>query len=107
MGGLLEFRKVAEHADLYYIPMAPHNVASPIGTVAAAHVCAAIPNFLVMEYHAHDIPWWADLVDGERPIRDGFMPLNDRPGHGLTLNEDVARAHLKPGYSYFGDEARA
>ncbi len=24
-------------------------------------------------------------------------------GHGLTLNEDVARAHLKPGTSFFGD----
>jgi len=42
MGGLLEFKKVADHANLYYIPMAPHNVASPIGTVAGAHVCAAI-----------------------------------------------------------------
>ena len=37
MGGLLEAKKVADHADLYYIPMAPHNVASPIGTVAGAH----------------------------------------------------------------------
>ena len=106
MGGLLEFHKVAAHADLYYIPMAPHNVASPIGTVACAHVCAAIPNFLVMEYHAHDVAWWSDLVDGDRPIQDGFMPLSNRPGHGLTLNEGVARTHLKKGYSYFGDEAR-
>ena len=39
--------------------VAPHNVASPIGTVASAHVCASIPNFLVIEYHAHDVPWWA------------------------------------------------
>ena len=64
MGGLAEAKKVADHADLYYIPIAPHNVASPIGTVAGAHVCAAMNNFLVMEYHAHDVPWWGDLVDG-------------------------------------------
>lgn len=107
MGGLMEFKKVADHADLYYIPMAPHNVASPVGTVASAHVCAAVNNFLVMEYHAHDVPWWSDLVEGDPPITDGYIHLNSRPGHGLTLNEDVARAHLKKGSSYFGDEPHA
>lgn len=104
MGGLLEAKMVADHADTYYIPIAPHNVASPVGTVAAAHLCAAMKNFLVMEFHAHDVAWWDDLVEGEPSIKDGFIHLNDRPGHGLTLNEDVARAHLKPGCSYFGDE---
>ena len=103
MGGLMEAKKVADHADLYYIPIAPHNVASPIGTVAAAHVCAAMNNFLVMEFHAHDVPWWNDLADGGGAITDGFIRLTDAPGHGLTLNEDVARAHLKPGSSFFGD----
>lgn len=103
MGGLMEAKKVADHADLYYIPLAPHNVASPIGTVAAAQVCASMNNFLVMEFHAADVPWWDDLVDGEKTIRDGFIRLGDAPGHGLTLNEDVARAHLKPGSSFFGE----
>lgn len=107
MGGLAEAKKVAEHADLYYIPIAPHNVASPIGTVAGAHVCAAMNNFLVMEFHAQDVPWWDDLVVGGPVIRDGFIHLDERPGHGLELNEDVARAHLKPGSSYFGDEPYA
>lgn len=102
MGGLLEAKKVADHADTYYIPLAPHNVASPIGTVAAAHVCAAMGNFLVMEFHAHDVPWWSDLVDGDPPITQGFIHLGDAPGHGLTLNEDVARTHLQPGSSFFG-----
>ncbi len=107
MGGLLEAKKVADHADTYYMPLAPHNVASPIGTVAAAHVCAAMTNFLVMEYHAHDVPWWDDLVDGEPVIKDGFIHLNDRPGHGLTLNEDVARQHLVSGTSFFGESPSA
>lgn len=103
MGGLMEAKKVADHADLYYIPVAPHNVASPIGTVAGAQVCASMNNFLVMEFHAADVPWWDDLVAGEKTIRDGFIRLGDAAGHGLTLNEDVARAHLKPGTSFFGD----
>jgi L-alanine-DL-glutamate epimerase-like enolase superfamily enzyme len=67
-------------------------------------VSAAIPNFLVMEYHAHDVDWWGDLVEGGPPIVDGFIALSDKPGHGLTLNEGVARAHVKKGHSFFGDE---
>ena len=38
---------------------------------------------------------------------DGFIHLDDSPGHGVTLNEDVARAHLKPGFSFFGDGAHS
>jgi L-alanine-DL-glutamate epimerase-like enolase superfamily enzyme len=103
MGGLMEAKKVADHADMYYIPVAPHNVASPVGTVASAHVCVAMQNFLVMEYHAFDVPWWSDLVTGDPVIKDGFIYLEEKPGHGLELNEDVARAHLKPGCSFFGE----
>ena len=43
------------------------------------------------------------MVEGEPAIAGGFIKLNDRPGHGLSLNEDVARAHLKPGSSFFGE----
>ncbi len=48
-GGLLEARKIADMAHTYYVPVAPHAVTSPVGMMATAHVCAAIPNFLVQE----------------------------------------------------------
>ena len=47
-GGLLETRRIADYADTHYISMAPHCIASPIGTVANVHVAAAIPNFLAL-----------------------------------------------------------
>jgi L-alanine-DL-glutamate epimerase-like enolase superfamily enzyme len=59
-------------------------------------------NFLVIEFHAQDVEWWDHLVDGEPPIKNGFIHLTDAPGHGLTLNEDVAQKNLKPGSSFFG-----
>jgi L-alanine-DL-glutamate epimerase-like enolase superfamily enzyme len=106
MGGLLEAKKVADLADLYYIHVAPHNVASPIGTMAAAQVCAAMQNFLVLEFHAYSVPWWDDLAVGDGPlIQDGFIRVPDRPGHGLELDEEVARAHLRPGSSFFGEQS--
>lgn len=97
MGGLLEAKKVADLADVYYIPVAAHNVCSPIGTVACCHTCATMRNFTVLEYHAQDVPWWDDLLIGKAPlIRDGYITLPDGPGLGVTLDENVARAHLAP-----------
>jgi len=101
VGGLLEAKKVADLADIYYIPMAAHNVSSPIATLAAAHVCASIRNFMIMEFHGQDVDWWDDLVVGDPIIRDGYVTLPDKPGLGLTLNEDVARAHVRADSTFF------
>ncbi|WP_324715871.1 mandelate racemase/muconate lactonizing enzyme family protein [Carboxydochorda subterranea] len=102
MGGLREARRVAELADLYYMGIAPHNVCSPIGTMAAAHAGASVPNFLVLEWHAIDVPWWADMVTS-KVIEGGYIRVPERPGIGLELNEDVVKAHLKPGSTFFGE----
>jgi L-alanine-DL-glutamate epimerase-like enolase superfamily enzyme len=64
VGGLLEAKRICEMADTYYIGASPHNISSPIGLVAAAHVCAAVPNFICLEYHAADVPFWNDLALG-------------------------------------------
>ncbi|HNP73039.1 MAG TPA: mandelate racemase/muconate lactonizing enzyme family protein [Kouleothrix sp.] len=101
-GGLSECRKIANLAELYYIPFAPHNVASPIGTMASAHVCASVPNFLVLEFHwLHRDYWRTITADGEDIIKDGYIALSERPGIGVELNEAVARAHQFPGTAWF------
>ncbi len=60
-GGIMEGKRIAEIADAFYIPIAPHNVSSPLGMMAACHVCASVPNFFVLEFHGREIPWWSDL----------------------------------------------
>jgi L-alanine-DL-glutamate epimerase-like enolase superfamily enzyme len=98
-GGMLETKKIADHADQYYIPLAPHNIASPVGTAAALHVCASLPNFLILEFHANDIPWWGKLVKGSgRPtVKNGRIKLTSSPGLGVELDDDVLERHLKKG----------
>jgi L-alanine-DL-glutamate epimerase-like enolase superfamily enzyme len=101
-GGLSECRKIANLAEIYYIPFAPHNVASPIGTMASAHVCASVPNFLVLEFHWLHRDFWPTIIREKRDIIvDGTIALDDRPGIGLDLDEEIARAHQYPGTTWF------
>jgi L-alanine-DL-glutamate epimerase-like enolase superfamily enzyme len=101
-GGLSECRKIANLAEMYSSPFAPHNVSSPIGTMASAHVCASVPNFLVLEFHwLHRDYWTTIIADKEDIIKGGFITLSDRPGIGLELDETVAREHQYPGTTWF------
>ncbi len=104
-GGLLETRRIADYADTHYVSMAPHCIASPIGTVANVHVCAAIPNFLALEWHGMSVPFWNDLAVGfDGPVIDGGrVKVPDAPGLGVTLNLDLARQYARPGEPFFDE----
>ena len=101
-GGLSECRKIANMAEIYYIPFAPHNVSSPIGSMASAHVCATVPNFLVLEFHWLNRDYWTSITTRKTDIiKDGHIALDDTPGIGVELDEEVARAHQYPGTTWF------
>ena len=100
-GGLLEGRRIADLADMYYINVAPHNIGSPIETVATCHVCAAIPNFLALEFHHLENPTWFELIEEQPLIQDGHITVPDRPGLGVTLNEDAVRRQAKDILGFF------
>jgi len=95
-GGISEGKKIAGMADLRYIPVAPHNTSTAVGTIAACHLCASIPNFLSLEWHAGrpptDHPRYADwnLITWDEPIiKNGYITLPGKPGFGFELNEKV------------------
>ena len=52
-GGLGEGQRIANLANLYYVPFAPHMVASFLGAMASCHVCASVPNFLILEWQTY------------------------------------------------------
>jgi gluconate/galactonate dehydratase len=103
VGGLAEGRRIADHADMYDLAIAPHCIASPIGTMASAHLCAAIPNFVALEFHGQDVPFWETIATGfERPLfRNGCIVMADAPGLGIELDETVARRYRKEGEPFF------
>jgi L-alanine-DL-glutamate epimerase-like enolase superfamily enzyme len=100
-GGILETKKIGDMAQEYGVPMAMHCAHTPIGAMASVHVAAATANFLVLENHAVDVPYWSDLVDGvDKPIvNKGYITVPDKPGLGITLNEAACKQHLaEPGW---------
>jgi galactonate dehydratase len=92
-GGLTEVKRIASLADTYYVPVAPHNPGGPLCTVAAMHLAAAIPNFLVLEQMEDE----RELRDraSSHPIqfRDGCFEISDAPGFGLEPNLEVLEGH--------------
>ena len=60
-------------------------------------------NFVALEHHDVDTPWWEDLVKGiEKPIlKDGYVKVPETPGLGVDLNEVVIKEHLLEGEKYF------
>jgi len=100
-GGLLEGRRIADFADMYYMPMAPHNICGPIGTFAMTHVCAAVPNFLALEFHHLDNALWSNLLKEGPLIVDGYIATGEKPGLGVTLDEGVAKAAAKEDLGFF------
>ena len=97
-GGIMETRKIGDLAQEHGISMALHMAGTPLSTLASVHCAAATENFIALEHHFADVPFWNDFVDGvPKPlIQDGYIRVPDAPGLGFTLNEDAVKAHLRP-----------
>jgi len=96
-GGLLETKRIADYAEEHGIAMAMHQAGTPVSFMANVHCAAASQNFLALEHHSVDLPWWESLVkmtDGKPIIKKGFAPVPESPGLGIELNEDVVKEHL-------------
>lgn len=92
-GGMLELKKIAALAEAAGMQVAPHGPASPIGNLAAAHVCVGIPNFSILEFSHGEVPWRAEIVQPAEEIAAGHITVSSRPGLGVDINDRVAAAH--------------
>ncbi len=95
-GGILETKKIGDMAEEFGVPMALHQAGSPIVAMANVHCAAATNNFIGLEMHSVDLPWWDSLVDGvSKPvINNGFVDVPEGPGLGIELNEEAVKEHL-------------
>ena len=95
VGGIYQMKKISAQAEAHHIMMAPHDGSNgPLCEAAAVHVMASIPNFIILEHRADDVPWRYDLCT-QLPVKDGYIDVPRRPGLGVEINEDECRA--RPG----------
>lgn len=93
-GGFLETKKIAAMAEAHYVSVAPHNCDGPLKTMASVHLCANIPNFLILEtFEDYDVSWRSDLTPGAPRVKDGHYELPTSPGWGVEVDESVVAAH--------------
>lgn len=92
-GGLTEARKIAALADMYGLPIAPHDCTGPATLAACVHLAASQPNGLVQEtVRAFLRTWYDELVTGMPEIADGQITPLHTPGHGVRLREGLAES---------------
>jgi len=95
--GISMGKKIADYAETYDVPVAPHNCHSPLTTLVSAHLCTAIRNFMVLEFDNDDVPWRDAVLTEPLDVRNGHLYLSDRPGFGADLNEkEIARHPYRP-----------
>jgi galactonate dehydratase len=92
-GGISEMRKIASAAEIYYVPISPHNPNGPISTLAAAHAMMATPNFHRLEFWWKDVPWRDNVLTAPLCVEGGHLILSGAPGLGVDLNVDECLKH--------------
>jgi galactonate dehydratase len=98
-GGISELRKIANLAEVYYVPVSPHDASGPINILAGAHTMMTVPNFYRVEIASGVLDLYAEMVSPPLDVRDGVLYLSDRPGLGIELNADYLEANPDPDWA--------
>jgi L-alanine-DL-glutamate epimerase-like enolase superfamily enzyme len=102
-GGFLETKRIADMADVFGLPMCNHNTGSQLNTWATCQWAGSIRDYMTCETVTGQGGWMDQLLTLEGPyIEEGFVRINDKPGLGVDLNPDVAKAHLAAGEQWWG-----
>ncbi len=91
-GGLLELTRIAAMAAEEGMLVAPHNPSGPISTAASVQVCAGMKNVNYLELQYGEVGWRSEVVSPVERFVDGTIEIPDRPGFGVSLNDDIIRS---------------
>ncbi len=93
VGGISQMKKISAQAEAHHIMMAPHDGSNgPLCEAAAVHVMASIPNFIILEHRADDVPWRYEICT-ELPVVNGYIDVPRRPGLGVEIDEAALLRH--------------
>ena len=97
-GGLMQMKKMAAMAEAHYVTMAPHDGSlGPVAEMAAVHLMATLPNFLILEHLEDDVPQRYEVMTGQPEIVDGHIEVPDAPGLGVDIVEEAIAKYPSTG----------
>jgi galactonate dehydratase len=94
LNSIPHIRRMSAVAETHYVAVGPYHDGGPIGTVAAIHLAASLPNFFAQEIPQpaaqQDRDMRAELTSGNHESAvDGFAQLLNKPGLGIEVNESA------------------
>jgi galactonate dehydratase len=88
-GGLSEAKKIANWAETYYLPVAPHNCSGPVSHFANWHFSITTPNFLILEtVRRHYGERYDSIATSTGAPTNGRLGLPPGPGLGVELKPE-------------------
>ncbi|MZR32512.1 mandelate racemase/muconate lactonizing enzyme family protein [Sneathiella litorea] len=93
VGGLLEGKKIASIAEVYYAQIAPHMYCGPVSAMADIQLSTCTPNFLIQESINTMGDFHAEILKEPIQWEDGYIIPPTKPGLGIELDEEVIARH--------------
>jgi L-alanine-DL-glutamate epimerase-like enolase superfamily enzyme len=91
-GGLSEARKIANLAETWHRPVAPHDCTGPVVLVASLALALSAPNAVFQEVvRAYYSGWYREIVTELPRIEGGYAYPMGGPGLGTALQPGVKR----------------
>jgi galactonate dehydratase len=92
-GGIFEGRKIAAHAEMRNVAVAPHCPLGPIALAASLQLAACTPNFLCQEH----VTLGEDYLRRAFKLNGGYVDAPAGPGLGIEIDEERVRAEAFDG----------
>jgi D-galactarolactone cycloisomerase len=100
-GGFTEMLKIVAMASAANLPVIPHVWGTNVGLAASLQFFAALPHFPerrfpaepFFEYDRSAHPLREGVTQERFVMQEGFLPIPDRPGLGVTLDMDFVKSN--------------
>lgn len=92
VGGLTEAKAVADMAEAYHLPVAPHDCTGPVVYSASTHMSVHAPNALIQEsVRAFYTGWYTEVTTALPIVENGMVRPPEGPGLGMDLLPDIRK----------------
>jgi L-alanine-DL-glutamate epimerase-like enolase superfamily enzyme len=95
-GGITEALRIEALASSHQLRFAPHLWGGALTFAAGLHVAAVASSGFILEYSLGANPMLHELALEDFPVVDGHVEIPERPGLGVTVDEDFVARHRVP-----------